>query len=161
MSRSKANNLTASSSKRQPRQVIRRTEMFDAVLRLGGSPVEMADYATTGLLAIAVGPKGYGKTNVGLLMAEQLAEQGWISILIDPEEELESLYGAAVESPEALAGILERRDQKIVVVSATDVDAFVPYGVAILEAADMYRKPTRSEESRVEKECISTCTSRW
>src|SRR3546814_5490306 len=41
---------------------------------------------------------------------------------IDPEEELESLYGAAVESPEALAGILERRDQKIVVVSATDVD---------------------------------------
>src|SRR3546814_5215296 len=74
-------------------------------------------------------------------MAEQLAEQGWISILIDPEEELESLYGAAVESPEALAGILERRDQKIVVVSATDVDAFVPYGEAILEAADLYRKP--------------------
>src|SRR3546814_16182207 len=59
---------------------------------------------------------------------------------IDPEEELESLYGAAVESPEALAGILERRDQKIVVVSATDVNAFVPYGEAILEAADLYRK---------------------
>src|SRR3546814_7482121 len=58
-----------------------------------------------------------------------------------PEEELESLYGAAVEAPEALAGILERRDQKIVVVSATDVDAFVPYGEAILEAADLYRKP--------------------
>jgi hypothetical protein len=58
------------------RNVIRRDEMLTAQLKLGGQPIELAQYASTGLLAIAVGPRGNGKTNAGLLMAEQLAEQG-------------------------------------------------------------------------------------
>jgi hypothetical protein len=67
------------------RTVIQRTEMFGATLALGGAPIDLSDYATTGLLAVAVGPRGNGKTNAGLLMAEQLSAQGWVSVLIDPE----------------------------------------------------------------------------
>lgn len=121
--------------------VIRRTEMLDATLKLGGAPVALAEYATTGLLAVAVGPRGNGKTNAGLLIAEQLSEQGWISILIDPENELESLYGKAVDAPEQLLQLLESRERPIVVVSAKDAEEFIPFGNAILEAADKHRKP--------------------
>lgn len=123
------------------RAVIRRTEMLDATLELGGAPVELADYATTGLLAVAVGPRGGGKTNAGLLIAEQLADQGWVSILIDPESELESMYGEAVNSPENLLQLLKSREQPIVVVSAKDAEEFIPFGNAILEAAEEHRKP--------------------
>lgn len=121
--------------------VIRREEMLTAHLDLGGAPLELADYATTGLMAVAVGPRGYGKTNAGLLIAEQLAAQGWVSVLIDPEHELESLYGQAVRSPAELLERLTRRDRSIVVVCADDAAAFVPYGETILAAADQYRKP--------------------
>jgi hypothetical protein len=121
--------------------VIRRTEMFSATLKLGGPPLELAEYATTGLLALAVGPRGNGKTNAGLLIAEQLAGQGWVSILIDPEGELESMYGAAVAGPDELAVRLTERDRPIVVVAARNAAEFVPYGMAILEAADAHRKP--------------------
>ena len=62
--------------------VIRRTEMVGASLNLGGQPLDLTEYSTTGLMALAVGPRGFGKTNSGLLMAEQLSEQGWVSILI-------------------------------------------------------------------------------
>lgn len=123
------------------RKVIRRDEMFDATLNLGGTPVDLSEYATTGLLAVAVGPRGNGKTNAGLLMAEQLSEQGWVSVLIDPEGELESLYGEAVETPEELSELLENRQQPIIVVSAKDAEEFIPYGNSILNAADEYRKP--------------------
>ena len=74
-------------------------------------------------------------------MAEQLAAQGWVSVLIDPESELEALYGAAVPDPEALRACLETRAAPIVVVSAKDASEFVPYGRAILDAAEEYRKP--------------------
>lgn len=123
------------------RSVIRRTEMFEATLKLGGAPIELAEYATTGLLAVAVGPRGNGKTNAGLLIAEQLAEQGWVSILIDPESEMESLYGDAVESPEELLVLLETRERSIIVVLAKDAAEFIPFGTAILEAAEEHRKP--------------------
>lgn len=123
------------------RNVIHRDEMLTAQLDLGGRPIDLADYAATGLLAIAVGPRGNGKTNAGLLMAEQLAAQGWVSILIDPESELEALYGAAVSDPEALRASLQARADPIVVVSAKDASEFVPYGHAILDAAEEYRKP--------------------
>lgn len=122
-------------------KVIQRPEMMTATLRMGGTPIELADYAATGLLSVAVGPKGKGKTNVGLLMAEQLSEQGWVCILLDPEHELESMYGKAISSPEALAEALRTREQKIIIVNATDVNEFLPYGNAIGEAADLYRKP--------------------
>lgn len=124
------------------RSVIRRNEMIGAKLRLGGAPIELADYATTGLLAVAVGPRGYGKTNAGLLIAEQLADQGWVSVLIDPEGELESLYGDAVGSPDELRQLLSARDRPIIVIVAKDANEFVPFGQAILEAAEEQRKPT-------------------
>ena len=123
------------------RTVIRRDEMLSAALNLGGAPIDLAEYATTGLLAVAVGPRGNGKTNAGLLMGEQLAAQGWVSVLIDPENELEALYGDAVAGPDALRRTLASRDMPIFVVNARDATEFVPYGRAILEAADEHRKP--------------------
>ena len=123
------------------RSVIHRSEMFDATLNLGGAPIDLSEYATTGLLAVAVGPRGNGKTNAGLLIAEQLAEQGWISVLIDPEGEMESLYGDAVESADKLRDLLAERHQPIIVVSAKDANEFISYGMAILDAADEHRKP--------------------
>lgn len=121
--------------------VIRRTEMLSATLNLGGKPIALADYATTGLVAMAIGPRGYGKTNAGLVMAEQLAQQGWVSVLVDPEGELESLYGQAVPDPQTLHERLTERSQPIVVVKAADAPAFIPYGRVILEVADQARKP--------------------
>lgn len=123
------------------RSVICRTEMQTASLDLGGELIDLSDYATTGLLAVAVGPRGNGKTNAGLLMAEQLAEQGWVSVLIDPESELESMYGEAVHDAETLLQLLESRQQPIVVVAAKDAQDFIPFGEALLEAAEHYRKP--------------------
>ncbi len=121
--------------------VICRDEMLDAVLDLGGKPLSLAPYATTGLLAMAIGPRGNGKTNAGLLMAEQLSKQGWVSVLIDPESELELLYGNAVAGPEELRAKLTSREDKILVVRAQDATEFVPYGEAILEAAEDLRNP--------------------
>lgn len=121
--------------------IIHREEMMTAHLELGGQPIDLADYATTGLLGLAVGPRGSCKTNAGLLIAEQLAAQGWVCVLIEPESELDLLYGDAVADPEALAGHLERRDRTIIVVRATTATEFVPFGKAILEAADRFRKP--------------------
>lgn len=121
--------------------IINRTEMLDATLDLGGAPIELADYATTGLMAMAVAPRGCGKTNLGCLMAEQLSEQGWISVIVEPEAELESLYGPAVADPEALRERLTLRDTKIIIVSAKDATEFVPYGEVIKEVADKERKP--------------------
>lgn len=124
------------------RSVIRRPEMQKARLDLGGrSPIELADYATTGLVSVAIGPRGIGKTNIGLVIGEQLAEQGWVTIFIDPEQELEMLYGDAVESPEQLGQLLSSRKQNIIVVNARDASDFLPFGEAILEAADAHRKP--------------------
>ena len=123
------------------RAVIRRDEMLGATLALGGTPITLDEYATTGLLAVAVGPRGNGKTNAGLLMAEQLSAQGWVSVLIDPENELESLYGDAIPDPDALRATLARRDQPILVVNARDAGEFVPFGRAILDSADRHRKP--------------------
>ncbi len=123
------------------RAVIRRDEMLGATLNLGGTPIPLDEYATTGLLAVAIGPRGNGKTNAGLLMAEQLSSQGWVSVLIDPEAELESTYGDAVADEQVLRAALAKRDTPILVVNARDAGAFVPYGRAILDAADQYRKP--------------------
>jgi hypothetical protein len=123
------------------REVIQRTEMLAATLALGGTTIELADYAATGLLVVAVGPRGNGKTNAGLLMAEQLCAQGWVSVLIDPESEMEALYGDAVADPEDLRNRLTRRRDPMLVVSAQDAAAFVPYGRAVLDVAETHRKP--------------------
>jgi hypothetical protein len=123
------------------RSVINRPEMLAATLNLGGAPIELSEYATTGLLGIAVGPRGNGKTNAGLLIAEQLAEQGWVSVLIDPEDEMESMYGDAVDDADDLRARLAHRKDSIIVVSAKDASEFIPYGKAILDAAEEHRKP--------------------
>lgn len=121
--------------------VIRREEMVGATLDLGGVPLDLSDYATTGLMAVAVGPRGNGKTNAGLLMAEQLSEKGWVSVLIDPESELASLYGQAVRDAEDLRQRLTLRQEKVLVVSAKDATEFIPYGRVILEVAEAVRQP--------------------
>lgn len=121
--------------------VINRSEMLTATLSLGGSPISLADYATTGLMALAIGPRGNGKTNAGLLISEQLSKQGWVSVLIDPEGELESMYGEAVKDADELYALLKKRNRPIVVVSAKDAAEFIPYGKVIIKAADEIRKP--------------------
>lgn len=123
------------------RATFRREELFAASLQLGQLQIDLADYATTGLRIVTVGPSGIGKTNAGLLIAEQLAAQGWVCVLVDPEGEIEALYGKAVADAAALAQALDRRDQPFVVVSARDATAFIPYAEAILAAADEHRKP--------------------
>jgi hypothetical protein len=115
--------------------------MLGAKLSLGGVPLDLSDYATTGLMAVAVGPRGNGKTNAGLLMAEQLSEQGWVSVLIDPESEMESLYGNAVKDAQDLRAKLTHRSEPILVVSAKDATEFIPYGRVLLDVAEAERKP--------------------
>lgn len=122
------------------RNVVRRTELVDAYLIFGEHIVDLEDYATTGLRVVAIGPSGVGKTNAGLLIGEQLAEQGWVSVLVDPEGEIESMYGDAVDADE-LQRTLKKRDRKIVVVSARDATEFIPFGRVIFEAADTHCQP--------------------
>jgi hypothetical protein len=127
--------------------VIVRDEMYGATLKLGGAPIELEDYATTGLAVVLIGPRGSGKTNGAQCIGEQLAGhgdypgQGWVSVFIEPEDVLESMYGDAVKDPEELYHLLETRERKIIVVSARDAKEFVPYGRSLLEAADTFRKP--------------------
>lgn len=123
------------------RSVIQRTELLGAVLDFGSVAIDLSEYATTGLRIVAVGPSGVGKTGSGLLIAEQLADQGWICVLIDPEGEIASMYGAPVADVDELRMHLARRDRKFIVVAAEDATQFIPYGRAILEAANQYRKP--------------------
>lgn len=123
------------------RAFVGRPEMTAATLDLGGEPIELADYATTGLRIVAIGPSGAGKTNAGMLIAEQLSRQGWVSIIVDPESEAASLYGEAVSDADELARALHERDRPFLVVSAKDPTEFLPYGQAILDAADQVRKP--------------------
>ena len=133
--------MTQSSYPKKGYEVVSRAEMRTAMLLLGGEPIDLAEYETTGLLAVGMGPRGQGKTNAGLTMAEQLSEQGWIAVLIDPEGELESLYGAAVAGPSDLFARLAARDKPIIVVSAPTAEDFIPYGLELLKAADAFRKP--------------------
>ena len=118
-----------------------RNELLSAHLDFGEKTLDLAPYATTGLRAICIGSSGTGKTNAGLLIAEQLAEQGWVSVLVDPEDEMGSLYGPSVDSPEELAQSLAKRDRPILVVDARDPASFLNYGQVIYEAADLHRKP--------------------
>lgn len=121
--------------------IFRREELIGATLRLGTAHIELADYATTGLRVVAVGPSGIGKTNAGFAAAEQLARQGWVSVIVDPEGEAAALYGKPVRDAGELALLLRQRTRPIVVVQAEDASAFVPFGQAILAAADEHRRP--------------------
>lgn len=121
---------------------LHRREFLDRQLHVGASrPIDLSQYATTGLRTVAIAPSGMGKTNTGLVIAEQLVDYGWVAVLIDPERELEALYGKAVADADELRERLQRRDRSFIVVSAKDATEFIPYGRAILEAADTSRKP--------------------
>lgn len=121
--------------------VIRREEFSTATLRLGSTTLPLADYATTGIRAMFVGPSGVGKTNAMLVMAEQLAEQGWVVVMMDPEGELEALYGKAVRDVEKLQAALRGRQHPILVCRVRTADEFVLYGRAVMEVVDVERKP--------------------
>lgn len=124
--------------------IFQRTEFTHTSLDLGSTSIDLADYATTGLRVVCVGPSGIGKTNAGLLLAEQLAEQGWISVLMDPEGELASLYGdrgAVVDGAEDLRQRLKRRDTPILVASVRDAAEFIPVGRVLMDVVDEERKP--------------------
>jgi DNA helicase HerA-like ATPase len=101
----------------------------------------LADYATTGIRAVVVGPSGIGKTNALLVVAEQLAEQGWISVLMDPEGDIEALYGKALRDVGKLQNTIRGRHHPIVVVRVHHADEFVLYGKAIMDVVDQERKP--------------------
>lgn len=123
------------------RAVVRRTELEGAILDFGTASIDLSEYASTGLRIVTVAPSGKGKTNAGLLCAEQLAAQGWVCVLVDPEGEIASMYGEPVAGVDALSQRLALRDQPFVVVAAENASQFLPYGRAILEAADAHRKP--------------------
>jgi len=126
-----------------PRPVFRRDEFLTAALDLGTTTLDLADYATTGLRVVTIGPSGIGKTNSGLLIAEQLAAQGWQCVLMDPEGEIEALYGDAVPDVAGLEARLAARDSAdpMIVVRVRDAGEFVPYARALMAAVDLHRKP--------------------
>lgn len=124
-----------------PPIIFHRKELLSATLDLGSTTIELADYATTGLRAVAIGPSGIGKTNTGLLIAEQLGRQGWVSVLVDPEGELAEIYRPIVNSPKTLELQLESRETPIIVVPARNAQEFLPFGTVILSAADRLREP--------------------
>lgn len=118
-----------------------RDELLTAHLDFGENQLDLSPYATTGLRIVCVGASGTGKTSTGLLIAEQLADQGWVSVIVDPEDEVGPLFNGAVESPEALEESLSRRDQPVLVVDAKDPASFLEYGEVVYRAADQHRKP--------------------
>jgi len=125
-----------------PRPVFHRTELASASLDLGSAQIDLADYQTTGLRVLAIGPSGIGKTSAGLLIAEQLAAQGWQAVLMDPEGEIAALYATVLTSPEALERhLVARADPPLVVVPVRDAAEFLPYGQVVMQVADTQRRP--------------------
>lgn len=121
--------------------VVRREECLTAGLDLGSVAIDLADYATTGLRVVTVGPSGIGKTNAGILIADQLAAQGWVSVVFDPEGDIAQLYGGAVSDVDALERELRGRKRAVLVARVPDATAFVPYAKAVLRIADQQRQP--------------------
>jgi len=121
--------------------VFHRQEFLTATLDLGTTSLSLADYLTTGLRAMAIAPPGAGKTNVACLMAEALSAQGWVSVLLDPEGELEALYGDAVRDLDKLKNCIRGRHHPILVAKVRHADEFVLYGKAIMDVVDQERKP--------------------
>lgn len=121
--------------------VFRRDEFVSAALDFGSITLDLADYATTGLRIVTVGPSGIGKTNNGLLIAEQLVAQGWVAVLMDPEGEIEALYGHALAGPDKLESHLRGRHHPFLVVRVRDAADFLTYGRTLMRVVDEERKP--------------------
>lgn len=123
--------------------IFRRDEFLTAALDFGSTQLQLIDYATTGLRIVCVGPSGIGKTSTGLLIAEQLAEQGWVSVLFDPEGEMSALYGAenTMRDVTHLENHLVGRHHPILVCRVRDTEDFLHYGRKVMSIADDTRKP--------------------
>ena len=124
----------------RPRPILRE-EFVGALLDLGSTALELADYQTTGLRAVCVGPSGVGKTNAGLLFAEQLAAQGWVSVLMDPEGDLSTLGFEIMANAEQLESHLRGRHHPLLVVRVRDTHDFLHYGRVIERVVDEERRP--------------------
>lgn len=120
--------------------VFRRQEFDEATLELGGAPLALANYATTGLRIVCVGPSGAGKTNAGLLIAEQLAMQGWVSVLFDREGDIGALY-EPMRDVTHFENYLRGRHHPILVVPVRHTDDFLHYGRIVQRVVDEERKP--------------------
>lgn len=123
------------------RAIFRRDEFLSASLNLGSTSIVLADYATTGLRVVAVGPSGIGKTNLGLLMAEQLAAQGWVCVLMDPEGELAEILGEPMRDAEKLEAHVRGRHHRILTVPVRHTDDFLHYGRVLMRVVDEERQP--------------------
>jgi hypothetical protein len=117
----------------------------DAQLQIGSVTLRLIDYATTGMRAITVGPSGIGKTNTGLVFAEQLSRQGWVCVVMDPEGEVSELYqdreAEIVGDTTELEQHLSTREHPLLIVKTRDADEFVEYGQVVMAVADTLRKP--------------------
>jgi hypothetical protein len=120
--------------------VFRRQEFDTATLELGGAPVALSDYATTGLRIVCVGPSGAGKTNAGLLIAEQLSMQGWISVLFDREGDIGALY-EPMRDVTHVEAYLRGRHHPILVVPVRHTDDFLHYGRLVQRIVEEERQP--------------------
>ena len=120
--------------------VIQRDEMLTAQLDLGGAPIDLAEYATTGLLA-AVGPRAVWARPTRVVDGRAARGAGLGRRADRPGERDGVVYGAAVRDAEHLGSLLETREQPMIVVTARDAAEFLPYGRAILDAAERIRKP--------------------
>ncbi len=122
------------------RFVFRRDEFAGAVLAFGHLQIDLQDYATTGLRIVCVGPSGAGKTNVGLLIAEQLAAQGWVSVLFDREGDIGALY-EPMRDVTHFENYLRGRHHPMLVVPVRHTDDFLHYGRLVRDLVDVERRP--------------------
>ncbi len=60
---------------------------------------------------------------------------------MDPEGEIEALYGDAVETAQELAARLADRTLPMLVARVRNAGEFIPYAHAVMEAVDEHRKP--------------------
>lgn len=125
------------------RAVFHREEFLRATLHLGTTDLALADYQTTGLRIVAVAPSGAGKTNAGLLVAEQLAAQGWVSVLMDPEGEMAALYGPdrVMRDVAHFEAHLRGRHHPLLVLRVRRTSEFLEYGRALMRIVDEARQP--------------------
>jgi len=122
------------------RAVFRRDEFMTASLDFGSVAIDLGDYATSGLRIVCVGPSGTGKTNCGLLIAEQLAAQGWVSVLFDREGDIGALY-EPMRDVAAFETYLRGRQDPILVVPVHHTDDFLHYGRIVQQVVNEARQP--------------------
>lgn len=127
------------------RKPLNRDHYTEALVQIGAMTLLLQDYATTGLRVVTVGPSGVGKTNTGLVFAEQLSTQGWVCVVMDPEGEVAEFYsdrgGEVMRDAKHLESHLVGRHHPFLIVKTRDAEDFVHYGRVIMRVADEQRQP--------------------